>query len=70
MEQTKETAALPGYLRNVSSRESQNHFVFGTEWTFQAFSIDTFTSISISGPKLPVTSAGSVDIWQLSGSVT
>lgn len=49
---------------------SQNHSVFGAEWTFQTFSIYIFALISISGPMLPVTSAGSVDIWQCSGSVT
>lgn len=33
---------------------------FGAEWTFQTFSIDIFALISISDPKLSVTSAGSL----------
>lgn len=47
-------SAKTGCIRDLKT------IVFGAEWTFQTFSIDIFALISVSDPKLSVTSAGSL----------
>lgn len=70
VELTKEAAIYPGQPREVLSSDLKTVLYLELNGLFRHFFIDIFALISISGPRLPVTSAGSVDIWQRSSSVT